>query len=94
MPTVWSDEKRAFIEIDGHDPGPAGDVTRADYRLLTEAEAASMRRIKSMGNEFIKALHEIGGSPPEIGRQNTRELQIAQTKVEEAVMWAVKHITR
>ena len=45
---------------------------------------ANMAKIKDMGLAF----HDFVGS---IG--NSREISLAKTKIEEAVMWAVKHIT-
>lgn len=43
-----------------------------------------MKQIKDLGLEFITAIDALGSS---------RETSLAKTKVEEAVMWAVKHIT-
>ena len=43
-----------------------------------------MSRIKDMGLEFHEFVAGIGQS---------RELSLARTKIEEAVMWAVKHVT-
>lgn len=44
-----------------------------------------MQVIKDKGLELHELLEHIGQS---------RELSLAKTKVEEAVMWAVKHITK
>ncbi len=60
------------------------NVMRHQYRELSDAEKASMQKIKDDG----LALHEYIGS---LG--TSRELSIAKTKIEEAVMWAVKHVT-
>jgi len=43
-----------------------------------------MVAIKDKGLEFHELVSGIG---------NSREISIAKTKIEEAVMWAVKHIT-
>ena len=43
-----------------------------------------MVAIKDKGAEFLMLVEGVGGS---------RELSLAKTKIEEAVMWAVKHIT-
>ena len=43
-----------------------------------------MQLVKSIGNTMIDALNAAGSN---------RELSLAKTKVEEAVMWAVKGIT-
>lgn len=69
------------------------NTMRHSYRVLDEAEKAQMTAIKDKGAEFIDLLHIAGGNPG-VDRQASRELSIAQTKIEEAVMWAVKHITR
>lgn len=60
------------------------NVMRHNYRVLTEAEKAQMQQIKDKGLEFVELLHSIGSS---------RELSLAITKMEEAVMWATKHVT-
>lgn len=60
------------------------NVMRHEYRILTEDEKAQMQAIKDIGLNFYEACDTIGQS---------RELSLAKTKIEEAVMWAVKHIT-
>ena len=57
---------------------------RHAYRVLSDEEKAAMQEIKDMGLAFHERIAVIG---------NSRELSLAKTKVEEAVMWAVKHIT-
>lgn len=66
------------------DDRTVNNVMRHQYRVLTDEEKAAMQRLKDDG----LALHELIGS---LG--NSRELSLAKTKVEEAIMWAVKHIT-
>lgn len=60
------------------------NVMRHQYRVLSDEEKQQMQHVKDIGLDFIIMLNKIGHS---------RELSIARTKVEEAVMWAVKHIT-
>ncbi|MDX3901902.1 MAG: hypothetical protein QHC40_15520 [Sphingobium sp.] len=60
------------------------NVMRHGYRVLSDAEKAQMQRLKDDGLAFWEYLDGIGSS---------RELSIAKTKIEEAVMWAVKHVT-
>ncbi|GCA50618.1 hypothetical protein KGO5_03065 [Sinorhizobium sp. KGO-5] len=61
------------------------NVMRHEYRVLSDAEKASMKAIKDKGAELLDLIEGQGAS---------RELSIARTKTEEAVMWAVKHITK
>lgn len=61
------------------------DPMRREYRPLTDVEKKTMDSVKSIGQNFYDACDLIGTS---------RELSLAKTKVEEAVMWAVKHISR
>lgn len=60
------------------------NTMRHAYRVLSDAEKANMQAIKDEGLKF----HDLVA-----GMGNSRELSIAKTKIEEAVMWAVKHIT-
>lgn len=66
------------------DERTVNNVMRHQYRVLSDEEKAHMQRIKDMGLELHEMLDGIGQS---------RELSLAKTKVEEAVMWAVKHVT-
>lgn len=61
------------------------NVMRHEYRVLTEAEKGAMLGVKDKGLELLDEIMGLGES---------RELSLAKTKVEEAVMWAVKHITK
>lgn len=70
------------------------NVMRHEYRVLSDKERNQMKELKDAGLEFVAMLHVIGGTAIEGDRHGSRELALAQTKIEEAVMWAVKHITR
>jgi len=61
------------------------NVMRHEYRVLTDTEKLQMQAIKDAGRSFYLMCDHTG---------NSRELSLAKTKIEEAVMWAVKHITR
>lgn len=61
------------------------NVMRHQYKVLSDAEKASMQSIKDLGLAFHDACDAIGSS---------REMSLAKTKIEEAVMWAVKHVTK
>lgn len=60
------------------------NVMRHAYRVLSDDEKRVMQEIKDMGLALHEKLAALGVS---------RELSIAKTKIEEGVMWAVKHIT-
>jgi DnaJ-class molecular chaperone len=63
----------------------ANNAVRHAYRVLSDAEKQQMVDLTDIGAAFITKCQEIGGS---------RELSLAITKAEEAVMWAVKHVTK
>ena len=60
------------------------NTMRHAYRVLSDAEKANMQAIKDEGLKFHDLVSGMGKS---------REISLALTKIEEAVMWAVKHIT-
>lgn len=66
------------------DERTVNNVMRHAYRVLSDEEKKNMQDIKDAGLAFHDMLTKIGSS---------RELSVAKTKIEEAVMWAVKHIT-
>lgn len=70
------------------------NVMRHAYRVLSETEKEQMRLLKDKGLEFFNLLHTIGETDPAGDKLASRELSLAATKAEEAVMWAVKHITK
>lgn len=67
------------------DERTVNNVIQREYKVLTDAEKKTMKEIRDMGLEFHTLIESIGQS---------RELSVAKTKVEEVVMWAVKHITK
>lgn len=66
------------------DARTVNNTMRHQYRVLSDAEKANMQSIKDKGMEFFSLIDGMG---------NSREISLAKTKIEEAVMWAVKHIT-
>lgn len=60
------------------------NAVRHQYRVLSDDEKAQMVRIKDAGLAFLTLCDEQGQS---------RELSLAKTNMEQAVFWAVKHIT-
>jgi hypothetical protein len=67
------------------DERTVNNAVRHQYRVLSEEEKAGMVRLKDIGLNF---LHSIDDIVPK-----GREASLAKTKVEEAVMWAVKGLT-
>jgi hypothetical protein len=67
------------------DARTVNNVMRHQYRVLTDAEKAKLQQIKDKGLELYDLIQAVGTS---------RDLSLALMKSEEAVMWAVKHITR
>lgn len=63
---------------------PTSNVMRNTTRTLTDEEKFIVENIKAAGRNFHTYLESLGSS---------RELSIAKTKIEEAVMWAVKGVT-
>lgn len=61
------------------------DEVRSEYKTLSGVEIAAMARIKKLGQNFIDAAKDF---PP------SREMSLAITNAEQAVMWAVKSITK
>lgn len=66
------------------DERTVNNTMRHQYRVLGDAEKEAMVKIKDKGLDFHDFLTGLG---------NSREIALAKTKIEEAVMWAVKHIT-
>ena len=66
------------------DERTVNNTVRHQYRVLSDAEKQQMMAIKDKGLEFLTLVGTLGKS---------RETSLAITKIEEAVMWAVKGIT-
>lgn len=87
----WEDDVTALQKAGGKmidstsDQRVTNNVMRHEYRKLTEVEKAAMKTVKDKGLAFVEFLNSVGAS---------RELSLAVTKIEEAVMWATKHITK
>jgi len=82
-----------------NDARTSNNTMRHQYRVLSETEKLQMQKLKDLGLDFLSQLHQAGGTwaswmdNPET-KLSSRELSLAQTKMEEAVMWAVKSITK
>jgi len=62
------------------------NVVRHEYKVLSEKEKEAVKCFKDDGLRFINSLDHYR-------MLETREGSLAKTKIEEAVFWAVKHIT-
>jgi hypothetical protein len=76
------------MEIPEEDEGVA-DPMRTTYRVLSREEQAFVRDIEDMGSQFFTLLTSI-----ERVRGKSREVSLAKTKIEEAVMWSVKEVSK
>lgn len=82
------------------DERTANNAVRHAYRVLSDAEKATMMALKDKGAELLALINDLRTPPVPVGGEGMalvtidRELNIAAERVEEAVMWAVKHITR
>lgn len=61
------------------------NVMRHQYRVLSDDEKLKMQTLKDKGLELFNLIELCGQS---------RELDLAKIKVEESIMWAVKHLTK
>lgn len=68
------------------DDRTVNNTMRHEYRVLTDDEKAKMKAVKDMGRDLIDLIQTL---PP-----NYPEMEHAIMKVEEAVMWAVKGLTK
>jgi len=72
---------------------------RHRYKVLDDDEKRQMVAVKDLGLDFVRLLHSIGGTLPSDDQsfdripQRSRDLALAQTHIEDAVMRAVRHIT-
>lgn len=67
------------------DERTVNNVMRHGYRVLSDKEKADMLAVKDMGLAFWNLVDSLGSS---------RELSNAKTRIEEAVMWAIKDVSK
>lgn len=79
-----NDQTRTELVDSTSDARTVNNVMRHQYRVLSDDEKAQMTQVKDFGLQFHEILSNMGAS---------REIALAKTKIEEAVMWAVKHLT-
>lgn len=78
------DKAKSYLQSDSPDR-IQNNTVRHQYKVLNEEEKAQMLAIKDKGLEFLNLIEAMPAS---------REMSLAKTKIEEAVMWAVKSITK
>lgn len=76
-------------EIKDTDDTRTDNTLRHKYRVLTDVEKQLMDTIKDRGEALLEAIRAVGAKD-----SAGRECAIARTKTEEAVMWAVKGVTK
>lgn len=72
-------------EFPSTDDRRVDNALRHNYRVLSEPEKLAMAAVKDAGQTFLDTLNRYC--------HPGREASLAVTKLEEAVMWAVKGIT-
>jgi len=78
------------VSVDStRDERVVNNVMSHEYRVLTETEKQYMQEVKDLGLEFFELLRRMDDN-----YEYNRELEIAEQRVEEAVMWAVQHLTK
>lgn len=70
------------------DDRTVNNVMRHEYKVLDENGKIDMKAVKDAGLDFHRLIETL-----ETRRGPSRELDQAKIKIEESVMWAVKHIT-
>jgi hypothetical protein len=83
MPSGEEINEDKFVSA-AKDERTVNNTMRHQYRVLSEAEKSQMILIKDIGAQFLGVCDGLGSK---------REYSIAKTKIEEAVMWAVKGLT-
>jgi hypothetical protein len=86
------------------DDRTVNNTMRHKYRVLTDAEKAQMQALKDKEQELLDLIDSLRTAPEPVRTEHgddvfgavqtfDRELNIAAERAEEAVMWAVKHVT-
>ena len=67
------------------DERTVNNTMRHQYRVLSDEEKVAMTRLKDIGLNFLDSIDDMV--------PKGREASLAKTKIEEAVMWAVRGLT-
>lgn len=85
MSNISSTDDRRVDNNPPQRPFLPGDPMRVQYRILSDAEKHTMGAIKIAFEDLWSKVDALGAS---------RETSLAKTHLEDACMWAVKHLTR
>lgn len=70
------------------------NVFRKVYRPLNEAEKIHLDNLKDKAQELYNLIEKNPNYPEGIAIRTSREVSLAKTSLEEAIMWAVNDVTR
>jgi hypothetical protein len=70
------------------------DTYRKEYRPLTDKEKQLMEKIKIRAEKLEVLFDKVNTNRNEIPSASGREIALAKTKLEEAIMWAIKGLTK
>lgn len=90
---MTTDNAKQYVDSTA-DQRTVNNTMRHQYRVLSDEEKKRMQQVKDCGAEFIALLHIIGGTDGSGEKFASRDLSLAATHMEDAVMRAVRHITK
>ncbi len=70
------------------DKTPKEDTFRKEYKPLSEDQKKVMNEVKTIASDLKRVINAV------VSPDNGREMAIAKTNLETAIMWAVKGITK
>lgn len=80
--------KDTYINLSNKEEAKMTDTFRKEYRTLSEDQKHCMERIKDKAEELLAAFEDTPGC-----EVDGRQMALAKTNLEQAVMWAIKAIT-
>lgn len=75
------------------DERTVNNTMRQQYRVLDDEEKTDVNALKGAGEEMLRNIDTVASHYTKDSDRH-REFQLARTKIEECVMWAVKGVTR
>ncbi len=85
--SIYTKEQKA--EVDALRKGTMSDTFRKEYKPLSDEAKAWMNDVKEKAEQLLLAIDK----PRNADFSGNREIAVAKTNLEQAVMWAVKGIT-